>query len=168
MNQKEKSLIFGITILVILAVALLAGILWLSGMYGQLKKEKALIAEAEQSLAQTINRCIGDCNSIQSTAQKQSLSVASQLHFIHNGLVQALENKGTEAFILHVHQSRELFIQFLQQVDNAHELSPELIADIKEHLHQLDKATAYFKGTRQHYDRIIGRFPYKWLSRRFV
>lgn len=159
-------MVFGITILVIVAVAVLAGILWLTGMRAQMMKERALMLEAEQSLVQTIKRCIHDCSGILELATEQKTDIASQLRTAHRGLEQAKENEGTEAYILHISSSREQLTQLLKSVDGDKDLPPALLADIKDHLQQLDQAIAYYKGTKLHFERITKRFPYKWLAGR--
>jgi hypothetical protein len=159
-------LVFGITILVILAVAVLAGILWLTGMRTQMMKESALMLEAEQSLAQTIKRCIHDCSGILEQAEEQTADVASQLKTVHRGLEQAKENEGTDAYIAHISSSREQLSVLLKSIDGHRDFPPGLLADIKDHLQQLDQAIAYYKGTKLHFERITKRFPYKWLAGR--
>lgn len=159
-------MVFGITILVILAVAVLAGILWLTGMRTQMMKESALMLEAEQSLAQAIKRCVHDCGDILEQANNHATDVASQLRTVHRGLEQANENKGTDAYIAHISSSRELLSLLIKAMDVNNNYPPGLLADIKDHLQQLDQAIAYYKGTKLHFERITKRFPYKWLASR--
>jgi hypothetical protein len=149
-----------------MAVAALAGILWLTGMRAQMTKECALMLEAEQSLAQTIKRCIHDCSGILDLAESHPGGLASQLRTAHRGLKQAEENQGTNAYILHISSSREQLNQLLLSVGEKNDFPPELLADIKDHLQQLDQAIAYYKGTKLHFERITKRFPYKWLAGR--
>jgi len=133
-------------------------------MRAQIVKEQDLLQEAEQSLSQTINRCLKDCGGIVEQIEKHAQDVNPKLLSVHRGLLQAKENLGTDAFLLHITSSREQLTQLLKSVESEPNFPPGLLADIKDHLHQLDQAIAYYKGTKLHFERITKRFPYKWLA----